>query len=166
MESYDKPRLHIKKQRYHFANKGLSSQNHVSSSSHVWMWELDYKESWAPKNWSFWIVVLEKTLEIPWTVRRSNQSILKEINPEYSLEGLMLKLKLQYSGHLLQRAKSLEKNPDAGKDWRQKEKGAAEDEMVAAAAKPLWWCPTLCNPIDGSPPGSAVPGILQARTLE
>jgi len=61
------------------------------------MWELDYKESWAPKNWCFWTVVLEKTLErVPWTARRSNQFILKEISPEYSLKGLMLKLKLQY----------------------------------------------------------------------
>ena len=65
------------------------------------MWELDYKESWAlKKNWCFWTVVLEKTL-VPWTARRSNQSILKKISPEYSLEGLMLKLKLQYFGHLM-----------------------------------------------------------------
>ena len=73
------------------------------------MWELDYKESWVPKNWWFWTVVLEKTLEIPWTARRSNQSILKKISPKYSLEGLMLKLKLQCFGHLMQRTDSLEK---------------------------------------------------------
>ena len=79
------------------------------------MWELDYKESWAPKNWCFWTVVLEKTLESPWTARRSNQSILKEISPEYSSEGLMLKLKLQYFGHLMQRADSLEKTLMLGK---------------------------------------------------
>ena len=71
--------------------------------------ELDCEESWAPKNWCFWIVVLEKTLESPWTARRSNQSILKEISPGCSLEGMMLKLKLQYFGHLMQRADSLEK---------------------------------------------------------
>ena len=71
-------------------------------------------------------------MRIPWTARRSSQSILKEINPEYSLEGLMLKLKLQYFGHLIQGANSLEKNPDAGKDRRQ-EKGVTEDEMVG-------WC--------------------------
>ena len=64
------------------------------------MWELDYKESWTPKSWYFWTVVLEKT-RVPWTARRSNQSILKNISPEYSLEGLMLKLKLQYFGHLI-----------------------------------------------------------------
>ena len=67
-----------------------------------WMWQLDQKESWVPKNWCFWIVMLEKTLRVPWTARRSNQSILMEINSEYSLEGLMLKLKLQYLGLLMQ----------------------------------------------------------------
>ena len=74
------------------------------------MWKLDCKESWAPKNWCFWTVVLEKTLErVPWTARRSNQSILKEISPGCSLEGLMLRLKLQYFGHLMWRVDSLEK---------------------------------------------------------
>ena len=73
------------------------------------MWELDYKESWVPKNWCFWTVVLEKTL------RRSNQSILKDISPECSLEGLMLKLKLQFFGHLMWRADSLEKTLMLGK---------------------------------------------------
>ena len=70
-------------------------------------------------------------MRVPWTARRSNQSILKEINPEYSLEGLMLKLKLQYFGHLMRIASSLEKTLMlAGKDCRQEEKGVAEDEMV------------------------------------
>ena len=73
------------------------------------MWELDCEESWVLKNWCFWTVVLEKTLESPWTARRSNQSILKEISPGCSLEGLMLKLKLQYYGHLMWRVDSLEK---------------------------------------------------------
>ena len=79
------------------------------------MWELDYKESWAPKNWCFWTVVLEKTFENPWTTKRSNQSILKEISPEYSLEELMLKLKLQHFGHLMRRADSFEKTLMLGK---------------------------------------------------
>ena len=65
------------------------------SSSHIWMWELDYKESWKPKNWCFWTVVMEKTLESPLDCKESNQSILKKISPEYSLDGLILKLKLQ-----------------------------------------------------------------------
>ena len=69
-------------------------------------------------------------LRVPWTSRRSNQSILKTISPEYSLEGLMLKLKLQYFGHLIRRAHPLEKDPDAGKDSRQEEKGMTEDGMV------------------------------------
>ena len=109
-KSYDQPRQHIQKQRHYFANKGPSSQGYGFSSSHVWMWELDCKESWAPKNWCFWTVMLEKTLESPLDCWISKQSILKEIDPEYSLEGLMLKLKLQYFGHLMWRADSLEKS--------------------------------------------------------
>ena len=94
-----------------------------------------------------------RLLRVPWTARRSNQSILKEINPEYSLEGLMLKL--QYFGHLMQRANSLEKNPDAGKDWGQEEKEATEDEMGG------WACghTTLTHPISsdiGSYAGSGL----------
>ena len=79
------------------------------------MWELDHKESWAPRNWCFWIVVWIRLLRVPWTARRSNQSILKEICPEYSLEGPMLKLKLQYFDHLMQRTDSLEKTLMLGK---------------------------------------------------
>ena len=85
------------------------------SSSRVWMWELDHEESWVLKNWCFWTMVLEKTLESPWTAGRSNQSVLKEISSEYSLEGLMLKLKLQYFGHLMWRMNSLEKTLMLGK---------------------------------------------------
>ena len=85
------------------------------SSGHVWMWELDCEESWVLKNWCFWTVVLEKTLEIPWTSRRSNQSVLREISLEYSLGGLMLKLKLQFFGHLMQRTDSFEKTLILGK---------------------------------------------------
>ena len=73
------------------------------------MWELDCEESWVLKNWYFWTVVLVKTLRVPWTARRSNQSILKEMSPGCSLEGMMLKPKLQYFGHLMQRVDPLEK---------------------------------------------------------
>ena len=104
----------ILKSRHYFVNKGPSSQGYGFSSSHVWMWEVDYKESWALKNWYFWTVVLEKTLESPWTAR-SNQSILKDISPGCSLEGLMLRLKLQYFGHLMRRADSFEKTLMLGK---------------------------------------------------
>ena len=79
------------------------------------MWELDYKESQAPKNWCFWTVVWGRLLRASWMARRSNQSTLKEISPEYSLEGLMLKLKLQSLGHLMQRTDSLEKTLMLGK---------------------------------------------------
>ena len=111
-KSYDQPRQHIKKQRHYFADRGLSSQRYGFPSSHVWMWEVDHKESWVAKNWCFWTVVLEKTLESSW---RSNQSILNEICPGYSLEGLMLKLKLQYFGHLMWRTDSFEKTLMLGK---------------------------------------------------
>ena len=91
--------------------------------------ELDYEKSWAPKNWCFWTVVGRRLLRVPWTARRSNQSILKEISPGCSLQGMLLKLKLQYFGHLMRRVDSLEKT-DAGRDWGQEEKGTTEDEMV------------------------------------
>ena len=108
-KSYDQPREHIKKQKHYFANRGPSSQSYGFSSCHVWMWELDYK-GWVLKNWCFW-----RLLRVPWTARRPNQSILKEISPEYSLEGLMLTLKLQYFGHLMRRTDSLEKTLMLGK---------------------------------------------------
>ena len=92
-----------------------SSQGYGFSSSHVWMWELDYKESWVPKNRCFWTVVLEKTLESPLDYKEIQQSILKEISPEYSLEGLMLTLNLQYFGHLMQRTGSSERTLMLGK---------------------------------------------------
>ena len=107
-KSYDHLRQHIQKQRHYFANKGASSQSYDFSSSHVWIWELDYKESWGQKNWCFWTVVLEKTLESPLDCK-GIQFILKEISTECSLEELMLKLKLQYFGHLMRRNDSLEK---------------------------------------------------------
>ena len=100
---------------HNFVNKCPSSQSYGFSSSHVWIWELDYKESWVPKNRCFELWCWRRPLRVPWTARRSNQSILKEINPEYSLEGLMLKLKLQYFGHLMWRTDSFEKTLMLGK---------------------------------------------------
>ena len=104
---WPKPRQCIKKQSHYFADKGPYNQSYNFSSSHVQMWELDNKKGWVPKNRYLWTVVLEKTLE------RSNQSVLKEINSEYSVEGLMLKL--QYFGHLMWRPDSLEKTLMLGK---------------------------------------------------
>ena len=94
-------------------------------------WTIKKTERWRTDASELWC--WRRLLGVPWTTRISNQSIVKEINPEYSLEGLMLKLKLQYFGHLMQldvKSWLTGKRPDAGKDWRQKEKGAAEDEMV------------------------------------
>ena len=103
------------------------------SSGHVWMWELDCKESWVPKN-CFWTVVMEKTFESPLTARRSNQSILKEISPEYSLEGLMSKLKLQYFGHLMWRTDSFEQTLMLGKiegrRWRGRQRMRWLDDIT------------------------------------
>ena len=107
-KSCDQLRQHIKKQRHYFANKGLNSQTCGFSYSHVWMWELDYKESWAPKNWCFWTVVLEKTLESPLD-NKEMQPVHPKGNQFWILEGLKFKLKLQYFGHLMRRTDSLEK---------------------------------------------------------
>ena len=111
-ENYDLPRQHIEKQRHY---KGPSGQVYGFSSGHVWMWELDYKECWELKNWCFWTWCWRRLLRVPWTARKSNQSILKEISPGCSVEGLMLKLKPQYFGHLMQRADSFEKTLMLGK---------------------------------------------------
>ena len=113
----------ILKSRDNFANKSPSSQGCGFSSSHVWMWELDYKESWAPKNWCFWIVVLDRTLESPLDCKEIQPVSPKGISPKYSLEGLMLKLELQYFGHLMRRTDSLEKTLMLGKIEGRKKKG-------------------------------------------
>ena len=127
LPSLDQPRQDIKKQRHYFAKQGPSSQGYGFSSSHVWMWELDKAEHRRIDAFELWC--WRTLLRVPWTARRSNQSILKEISPGRSLEGLMLKLKLQYFGHLMRKTWLIWKDPDAGKDWGQ-EKGTTEDEIV------------------------------------
>ena len=122
-KSYDQPRQHIKKQRHYFANKGPSSQGYGFASGHVWMWKLDYKETWVPKNWCYLTVVLEKTLESPLDCKE-----IKPVNPNgnhpgYSLEGLMLKLKLQYFGHLMWRTDSFAKTLMLGKTEGRRRRG-------------------------------------------
>ena len=111
----NKPRQHIKKQSHYFANKGPFSQSYGFSSSHICMWVLTIKkaEHWRTDTFELWR--WRRLLRVFWTARRWNQSILKEINPEYSLEALMLKLKHQYFGHLMRRANSLEKTLMLGK---------------------------------------------------
>ena len=116
-KSYDQPRQHNKKQRHYFANKGPSSQSYGFSSSHVWMWALDYKaEHQSIEAFKLWC--WRRLLRVPWTARRSNLSMVKEISPEYSLEGLLLRLKLQYFGHLMRRTDSLEKTLIEGRRRR------------------------------------------------
>ena len=131
-KSYHEPRQHIKKQRHYFADKGLCHQSYGFSSSHVWIWELDRKKSWALINWCFLTVVLEKTLESPLDCKeiqavspKGNQSY-----PEYSLEGLMLKLKLQYSLATWCEELAHWKDLDPGENWEQEEKRMREDDMV------------------------------------
>ena len=106
-KSYEIPRQHIKKQRHYFADKSPHSQSYDVSSNHICMWELDHKQSWVWRIYAFELWYWRRFLRVPWTARRSNQSILKEISPEYSLGGLMLKLR--YFGHLMGRIDSLEK---------------------------------------------------------
>ena len=129
-ESYGQPRQHIKKQRHSFANKGPSNQGYGFSCGHVWMWELDYKESWALKNWCFWTVVLEKTLESPLDCKE-----IQPVHPKADQSWIFIgrtaveaKTPILWPPH----AKSwlIWKDPDAGKDWRWEEKGMTEDEMV------------------------------------
>ena len=127
-ESYDQPRQHIEKQRHYFANKGPSSQGYGFSSGHVWMWELDHKESWMPKNWCFWTVVL-KTLESSLDCKeiqpvhpRGNQSWIFIGRTDAEAETPIL---WPPDG----KSWLIWKDPDAGKDWGQEEKGTAEDEI-------------------------------------
>ena len=119
---------HIKKQRHHFAGKGPSSQSHGFSSSHVWIWELDHKESWAPKNWCFWTIMLEKTLESPLDCKE-----IQPVHPKGNQSWILIErtdAKTEAPILWLPDVKNWWKDPDAGKDWRQKEKGLTEDEIV------------------------------------
>ena len=125
-ESYDKPRYHIKKQRYHFADKGLCSQSYGFSSMYrCESWTIKKAEHWRTD--AFELLCWIRLLRVPWTLRRSNQSILKEINAKNSLEGLLLKLKLQYFGHLMWRADSLEKTPLLGKTEGKRTRGGGRN---------------------------------------
>ena len=158
---HDQPRLHIKKQRHYFANKGPSSQSYGFSSSHIWMWGLSYKESWVLKNWCFWTVVLEKTLESPLDCKeiqpvqpKGNQSwMFTELNwTDAEAETPIL---------WLPDAKNwlIWKDPDAGKDWRQEDKGMTgwdgwmesptQQTWVWINSRSWWW--------------TGRPGVLQSK---
>ena len=131
-KSYDQSRQHIKKQRHSFANKGPSCQSYGFFTRHVWMWELDYKESWALKNWCFWTVVLQKILESPLDCKE-----IKPVRPKGDQSWIFI-------GRTDAEAEALNlwppdakswfigKDSDSGKDWRQGEKGTTEDEMVGS----------------------------------
>ena len=142
-ESCDQPRQHIKKQRHYFVNKGLSSQSYGFSSNHVWMWELDYKESWTQKNWCFWTVLLEKTYEssldskeIQLVHPKGNQSWMIIGRTDVEAETPVLwPPDVKYW--------LIWKDPDAGKGWRREEQGTTENEM-------LWWQTILIDLIDMS----------------
>ena len=129
-ESYDQPRQHIKKQRHYFVNKSPSSQGYGFSSSHVWMWELHYKESWVQKNWCLWTVVLENTLESPLDCKE-----IQPVHPKGDQSWMFIgrtdvEAKTPIFWPPDAKYQFIEKDPDAGKEWRQEEKGTIEDEMV------------------------------------
>ena len=163
-KSYDQPRQHIKKQRHYFANKGMSTQGYGFSSSHVWMWELDYRESWAPKNWCFWTVVLEKTLESPLDCKE-----IQPVHPKGTQSRIFIgRTDAEAETPILwpPDAKNwfIRKDPDAGKDWRQKE-GEGKDRgwdgwmasltpwtWVWVSSRSWWW--------------TGRPGVLQSMRLQ
>ena len=129
-KSYDQPRQHFKKQRHYFANKGLSSQDYGFSSGHVWMWKLDWEESWGPKNSCLWTMVLEKTLQSPLNCKEI-QSVHPKGNQSWIFIG---RTDAEAETPIIQPSDAknwlIWKDPDAGKDWRWEEKGMTEDEMV------------------------------------
>ena len=150
-ESYDKPRQHIRKQGHHFVHKGPCSQSYDFSSSHVQMWELDHKEGWALKNWCFWIVVLEKTLESPLDCKEIKLVNLKGNQPWIFIGRTDAEAPILWPPD----GKSwlIGKGPDAGKNWRQKEKWVAE----------VRWLDGITDSMDMSL--SKVQGIVEDRRV-
>ena len=148
-ESYDQPRQYIKKQRNSFANKGLSSQGYCFSSGHVWMWELDHKESWMQKNWCFYTVVLDKTLESLLDCKE-----IQPVHPKGDQSWMFIgRTDVEAETPILwpPDAKSwlIWKDPDAGKDWGQEKKGMTENEMVGwhhwLNGHGFGWTPRACD---------------------
>ena len=160
-KSYGKPRQHIKKQRYYFADKGLTSQSYGFSSSHVWMWELGHKESWAPKNWCFWTVVLEKTLENPLDWKEIKPVRLKGDQSWIFIGRTDAEAEVPILSPPVARNWLIGKDADAGKDWRQQERGTTEGERVGwyhwlwrwvwISSGSWWW--------------TGKPGVLQSTTV-
>ena len=129
-KSYDQHRQHIKKHRHYFADKGPSSQSYSFSSSHVWMWELDYKQSWVPKNWCFWTVVLEKTLESPLDCKEIKPVHPKGNQPLTFIGRTDAKVETPIFWPPDGKSGLIGQDTDAGQDWSQQEKGKIEDEVV------------------------------------
>ena len=154
-KSCDQPRQHIEKQRHYFANKSPSSQGYGFSSGHVWMWELDHKESWAPKKWCFWTVVLEKSVECTLDCKDIQPVHPKGNQSWIFIEGLKLKLKLQYVGQLMQRTDSAEKTLILGKIEGRRKRG-----RNGWMAPLTWW--TWVWASSGSWWWTGKPGMLQS----
>ena len=156
--SYDQPRQHIKKQRHYFFNQIPSTQSYGFSSSHVWIWELDYKESWVAKNWRFWTVVLEKTLEHPLDCK------IKSVKPKGNQSWIFIggtDAEAETSTLRPPDVKNLliGTDTDAEKDWRLEEKETTEDELVGwhhwlygVSSRSWWW--------------TGKPGMLQFMGLQ
>ena len=165
-KSYDQPRQHIRKQRHYFVNKGLSSQGYGFSSSHVRMWELDYEESWAPKSWCFWTVVLEKTLESSWDSKE-----IQPVHPKGDQSWVFTgrtDVEAETPLFWLPDVKSwlIWKDPDAGKDWGQEEKGTTEEEMAGwhhrLSGHEFGWTPGVGDGQRGL--ATVVNGVANIRT--
>ena len=157
------PRQHIEKQRHYFVNKGPSSQAYGFPSGHVWMWELDYKENWAPKNWCFWIVVLEKTLESPLDCKE-----IQPVDPKGDKSWVFIgRTDVEAETPILcppdAKCWLIGKDPDAGRDWGQEEKGTTEDEMVGwhhrLNGHGFGWTPGV-----GDGQGGLVHGVAKSQT--
>ena len=134
----DQPRQNIKKQRHYFTNKGPSSQSYGFSSRHVWMWDLDYKEGWVPKNWCFWTVVLEKTLVSPLDCKG-----IQPLHPKGNQSWIIIGMTDAAAETPILWPRDVKswliwKDPGAGKDWRQEEKGMTEDEIVGWHHQLTW----------------------------
>ena len=137
--TYDQPRQHIKKQRHYFANNTPSNQSYGFSSSHVWMWELEYKKSWAPKNWCFWTVVLEKTLESPLDCKEIQAVHLKGDQSWVFIGRTDIEAESPILWPPDEKSWLIGKDPDAGKDWRQEEKGMTGwDGSMASLTQWTW----------------------------
>ena len=156
---------HIRKQRHYFANKGPSSQSYGFSRSHVWMWELDYKESWVPKNWCFWTVVLEKTFESSFDCKE-----IQPVNPNGNQSQISIgRTDGEAETPILWPPDAnwlIWKDPGTGKDWRQEEKGMTEDEMVGwhhwLDGRESEWTPGVGDGQEGL--ACCIHGVAKSRT--